>query len=200
MKRFLCVLTVLALCGAMLCGCSSENAEKTAESTTVTKQTTEITTAESTTEGTTAAETTTQKEKAQTTTKKKNSEKSGGNSSSGSSSSSNGGNSSSNGKNNNSSSGNSGSSSSSSSSGSSSGSGSSSSGSHQHTMPVGDIGKWFDSRQELVNYYNSVVNNWNNKLLNGSISREEYIANCPQGYECWSCSCGKWSGNFKYDR
>lgn len=101
---------------------------------------------------------------------------------------------------NNTSSGNSGSSSSSSSSGSSSGSGSSSSGSHQHTMPVGDIGKWFDSRQELVNYYNSVVNNWNNKLLNGSISREEYIANCPQGYECWSCTCGKWSGNFKYDR
>lgn len=197
MKRFLCVLTVLALCGAMLCGCSSENAEKTAESTTVTKQTTEITTAESTTEGTTAAETTTQKEKAQTTTKKKNSEKSGGNSSSGSSSSSNGGNSSSNGKNNNSSSGNSGSSSSSSSSGSSSGN-SSSSGAHQHTMPVGNMGRWFSSRSELVSYYNSVAEEWNTKLDNGQISIDEYYANVPRGYECWSCSCGKWTGNFKY--
>ena len=76
---------------------------------------------------------------------------------------------------------------------------SSSSGAHQHTMPTGTMG-WFNSRQDLVNYYNKVVSDWNNKLLNGTISREEYIANCPQGYECYSCSCGKWSGNFKYDR
>lgn len=76
---------------------------------------------------------------------------------------------------------------------------SSSSGAHQHTMPTGSMG-WFNSRQDLVNYYNKVVSDWNNKLLNGTISREEYIANCPQGYECYSCSCGKWSGNFKYDR
>lgn len=95
----------------------------------------------------------------------------------------------------------SGSSSSSSSSSGSSSSGSSgsssSSGAHQHTMPTGSMG-WFNSRQDLVNYYNKVVSDWNNKLLNGTISREEYIANCPQGYECYSCSCGKWSGNFKY--
>lgn len=75
---------------------------------------------------------------------------------------------------------------------------SSSSGAHQHTMPTGSMG-WFNSRQDLVNYYNKVVSDWNNKLLNGTISREEYIANCPQGYECYSCSCGKWSGNFKYN-
>lgn len=89
----------------------------------------------------------------------------------------------------------SGSSSSSSSNGSS---GSTSTGTHKHTMPTGSMG-WFNSRQDLVNYYNKVVSDWNNKLLNGTISREEYIANYPQGYECYSCSCGKWTGNFKYN-
>lgn len=30
------------------------------------------------------------------------------------------------------------------------------------------------------------------------IADDEYFANCPQGYECWSCGyCGKWTGNFK---
>lgn len=90
MKRFLCLLTILALCGAMFAGCSSESAEETAENTTVTEsatqQTTESATAESTTAGTTAApETTTQKKKEETTTKKSGS-------SSGSSSSSSSGN------------------------------------------------------------------------------------------------------------
>lgn len=105
---------------------------------------------------------------------------------------------SSNGKSNTSSnSGKSGSSSSSSSSGSSGNS--SSSGAHQHTMPVGNMGRWFSSRSELVSYYNSVAEEWNDKWLSGKISNEEYYANCPSGYECWSCSyCGKWTGNFKY--
>ena len=117
----------------------------------------------------------------------------------GSSRPSNGGNGSSNGKSNNSSSGSSSSSSSSGNSGSSSGSGSSSSGSHTHSPSVGNIGKWFSSRSELVSYYNSVAEEWNDKWLSGEISNEEYYANCPSGYECWSCSyCGKWTGNFKY--
>jgi len=91
----------------------------------------------------------------------------------------------------------SGSSSSSSSSGSS---GSTSTGTHKHTMPTGNIGKWFSSRSELVSYYNSVAEEWNDKWLSGKISNEEYYANCPSGYECWSCSyCGKWTGNFKYN-
>lgn len=41
---------------------------------------------------------------------------------------------------------------------------------------------------------------WNNKVDSGQISNEEYFANCPKGYECWSCvTCGKWTGNFKYN-
>ena len=78
-------------------------------------------------------------------------------------------------------------------------SGSSSSGTHQHSMPVGNMGRWFESKNELITYYNSVAEEWNNKLDKGQISIEEYYNNVPRGYECWSCSgCGKWSGNFKY--
>ena len=85
------------------------------------------------------------------------------------------------------------------SSGSDSSSSSSSSGSHSHSPGVGNIGKWFSSRNELVSYYNSVAESWNEKWLSGAISNQEYYANCPSGYECWSCSgCGKWTGNFKY--
>ncbi len=70
-----------------------------------------------------------------------------------------------------------------------------------HSMPVGNMGRWFSSRNELISYYNDVVNSWNNKVDSGEISNEEYFANVPMGYECWSCSeCGKWTGNFKYDR
>ena len=76
---------------------------------------------------------------------------------------------------------------------------SSSSGAHQHTMPTGNMG-WFNSRQDLIKYYQSVMVDWNNKVDSGQISNEEYFANCPKGYECWSCSyCGKWTGNFKYN-
>lgn len=68
-----------------------------------------------------------------------------------------------------------------------------------HSMPTGNIGKWFNSRNELNSYYLSVGKEWNNKYSNGKITFEELTKNCPEGYECWSCSnCGKWSGNFKY--
>lgn len=80
---------------------------------------------------------------------------------------------------------------------SSSSSGSSSS-VHQHSMPIGNMGRWFSSRSELISYYQGIVNSWNSKYENGEITWDEYVANVPGGYECWSCSgCGKWTGNFK---
>lgn len=82
---------------------------------------------------------------------------------------------------------------------SSSNSSGNSSNSNQHNIGVGNIGKWFNSRSELVAYYNNVVNEWNRKVDNGEITNAEYYAKCPAGYECWSCShCGKWTGNYKY--
>lgn len=68
-----------------------------------------------------------------------------------------------------------------------------------HSMPTGNIGKWFNSRNEVENYVISVSNMWEKKYSDGIITWEEKCANCPQGYEAWSCSrCGKWTGNFKY--
>ena len=68
-----------------------------------------------------------------------------------------------------------------------------------HSMGVGNIGRWFNNRNELTSHYQNVVNGWNNKLNNSEITWEEYIKKCPSGYKSWSCSsCGKWTGNFTY--
>lgn len=68
-----------------------------------------------------------------------------------------------------------------------------------HSMPTGNCGKWFNSRNEAISYNDAVCNKWNNKIDNNEISYSEYVKNCPSGYECWSCSrCGKWTINFKY--
>ena len=62
------------------------------------------------------------------------------------------------------------------------------------------MGRWFNSRSELVAYYNSEVSKWNKKIDNEEITYDEYYKNVPSGYESWSCSyCGKWTGNFKYN-
>ena len=84
------------------------------------------------------------------------------------------------------------------SSGSSGSSASSSSSSHTHSPGVGNIGKWFNSRQDVENYVSNIREGWQNKYLSGSITWDEYVENVPQGYEAWSCSiCGKWTGNIK---
>ena len=68
-----------------------------------------------------------------------------------------------------------------------------------HSMGIGNMGRWFNSKNEVQAYVQSVGNNWLNKYDRGEITRDEYIKNCPQGYKAWSCSnCGKWTGNFTY--
>lgn len=68
-----------------------------------------------------------------------------------------------------------------------------------HSMPVGNSGKWFNSRSECQEYMSQVYAMWAKKLHNNEITREEYNQKCPYGYECWSCSnCGKWTLNYKY--
>ena len=70
---------------------------------------------------------------------------------------------------------------------------------HKHTMPKGNMGKWFKSKKALRKYVNKVMKHWADLEESGGITREEYYDKCPSGYEAWSCSCGKWSGNFKYN-
>ena len=70
---------------------------------------------------------------------------------------------------------------------------------NNHSIKCGNIGMWFGSRREVDTYFSSVCNKWGTKYKNEEITWEEYTKNCPQGYECWSCSyCGKWTGNLKH--
>ena len=71
---------------------------------------------------------------------------------------------------------------------------------HVHYMPKGNMGKWFKSKKALKNYVSKVMQEYNRQYENGEITWEEYVKRCPCGYEAWSCSCGKWTGNFKYNR
>ena len=69
---------------------------------------------------------------------------------------------------------------------------------HKHYMPKGNMGKWFKSKKALRRHVNKVMNEYNRQYENGEITWKEYVRRCPYGYEAWSCSCGKWTGNFKY--
>lgn len=71
---------------------------------------------------------------------------------------------------------------------------------NNHSIKCGNMGRWFNSRDEVDNYWVQVDNNYAKQYLDGTITFEEYNKKSPYGYECWSCSyCGKWTGNFKYD-
>ena len=71
---------------------------------------------------------------------------------------------------------------------------------NNHSIKCGNMGKWFNSRDEVDDYWVQIDNNYAKQYLNGTITFEEYNKKSPYGYECWSCSyCGKWTDNFKYD-
>lgn len=71
---------------------------------------------------------------------------------------------------------------------------------NDHSMSCGNIGRWFNSRDEVEKYWEDVDNSHYKQWQEGKITVEEYYKISPCGYECWSCSyCGKWTGNFKYN-
>ena len=71
---------------------------------------------------------------------------------------------------------------------------------NNHSIKCGNMGKWFNSRDEVDDYWVQIDNNYAKQYLDGTITFEEYHKKSPGGYECWSCSyCGKWTGNFKYN-
>ena len=70
---------------------------------------------------------------------------------------------------------------------------------NNHSIKCGNMGRWFNSRDEVDNYWVQVDNNYAKQYLDGIITFEEYHKKSPGGYECWSCGyCGKWTGNFNY--
>ena len=70
---------------------------------------------------------------------------------------------------------------------------------NNHSTSCGNIGKWFNTKDEIEEYRNNISNKYCQQYENGEITWEEYMKKSPYGYECWSCSyCGKWTGSFKY--
>ena len=71
---------------------------------------------------------------------------------------------------------------------------------NNHSIKCGNIGRWFNSRNEVEKYWEDVDNSHYKQWQEGKITVEEYYKISPYGYESWSCSyCGKWTGNFKYN-
>ena len=71
---------------------------------------------------------------------------------------------------------------------------------NNHSIKCGNMGRWFNSKDEVDTYWDKVDISYFEQYQNGIITFEEYHKKSPYGYECWSCSyCGKWTGNFKYN-
>lgn len=68
-----------------------------------------------------------------------------------------------------------------------------------HSMEVGNSGKWFSSKSEAIAYYNSQVSYYSNLWETEQIDDATYYSKCPSGYEVWDCIyCSKWTINFYY--
>ena len=70
---------------------------------------------------------------------------------------------------------------------------------NNHSVSCGNIGKWFNTKDEIEEYRNNISNKYCQQYENGEITWEEYMKKSPYGYECWSCGyCGKGTGNLFY--
>lgn len=70
---------------------------------------------------------------------------------------------------------------------------------NNHGMDVGNCGKWFNSKNEAIAYYEEKINYWGKLWESYQIEDSEYYKNCPTGYEYWSCMyCNKWTINLYY--
>lgn len=70
---------------------------------------------------------------------------------------------------------------------------------NNHSMEVGNSGKWFSSKSEAIAYYNGQVSYYSNLWETEQIDDATYYSKCPSGYEVWDCIyCSKWTINFYY--
>lgn len=70
---------------------------------------------------------------------------------------------------------------------------------NNHSVSCGNMGKWFNTKDEIEGYRNNISNKYCQQYENGEITWDEYMKKSPYGYECWSCGyCGKWTGNLFY--
>ena len=67
-------------------------------------------------------------------------------------------------------------------------------------MKIGNSGKWFNSKDEAIMTYKAEINKWGDKWTKDEITNEDYYANCPYGYEVWTCPyCNMWTLNYYYE-
>lgn len=74
---------------------------------------------------------------------------------------------------------------------------------NNHSMGVGNSGKWFSTKDEAISYYKNQIKYWDEWWQNADPNDTEadatYYKSCPTGYEIWSCMyCSKWTINFYY--
>ena len=70
---------------------------------------------------------------------------------------------------------------------------------HNHSIGVGNCGKWYASTSEGIAEYNSIILSWGTKWENFEIDNDTYYANCPSGYQYISCMyCGKYTFDYYY--
>ena len=70
---------------------------------------------------------------------------------------------------------------------------------NNHSLGIGNSGKWFSSKSDAIAYYNQQTKYWGEQWENNKIDNDTYYKNCPSGYEVWDCMyCGKWTINFYY--
>ena len=68
-----------------------------------------------------------------------------------------------------------------------------------HFIGVGNSDKWFNTKNDAIEFYNQKIKYWGEKWENFEIDNDTYYKNCPSGYEVWDCAyCGKWTINFYY--
>ncbi len=70
---------------------------------------------------------------------------------------------------------------------------------NNHSIKVGNVNRWFDSKLSAINYYNGIVADVSTKWEENKIDDETYRKTCPYQYEVFSCAyCGKWTMNLFY--
>ena len=70
---------------------------------------------------------------------------------------------------------------------------------NNHKIDGGNTGKWFETKEQADNYYNTEIEKWDKEWESGKIDKSEYLKKCPSGYEVWTCpQCQKWTINFYY--
>lgn len=71
---------------------------------------------------------------------------------------------------------------------------------NKHEIETGNSGRWFDTEQQAINFYESEQDKWDELLGNEEIDWDTYCKKCPYGYEDWTCPlCHKWTINLYYN-